>query len=286
MVRRSPPTDRVVGVLEVLAAHAGRPLSFSEIMRRVGLTRATCHAVLLSLHDAGYVLRDDNTRTYLLGPAVSALGRVADLSLPFLPPVRHLVRSLVATTGCACALTSVANDWVMVLDHEGALTGPDHLRRGNHVPFVAPYGTIHAAWARPDTRRDWLRGGTDLERLLNQVEARGFSVAPYDEPRRNLRELLALIKEDVLSQELRKLLERTAGPVARDYLDEDMARMQKLPVSSISCPVFDASGHVGFGMHLEVLQTEVDRQTLRSLVLAVKAAAEDATAVLASPARP
>jgi DNA-binding IclR family transcriptional regulator len=272
MARRSPPTDRVVAVLELLAAHPGRALTFSQIMRDTGLTRATCHAVLMSLTEAGYVLRDTK-RAYLLGPAVAALGRSAEASFPHVPAIAHLVRELVANTGHPCALTSVMEQSVIVLDHAGELAGPDHLRRGNHVPFVAPYGTIHAAWSSPSVKHRWLHESDlptrQLRRLLDQVQRRGFSASPFDDARRHLRELLALLKKDLLSQEIRQLVEQASGPVARDYLDDELDAAQTLPISSISAPVFDDLGRVTFAIHLEILESNVARDDIVGYARAV-----------------
>lgn len=288
MSRRSPPTDRVVGVLEVLAAHPGQPLSFTEILREVGLSRATCHAVLVSLNEAGYVIRHGE-RSYVLGPAVAAIGRSAEASFPYVPAIRHLVQDLVAESGHPCALTSVSDDWVIVLDHAGALAGPDHLRRGNQVPFVAPYGTVHAAWSHPTVRNHWLSGGAipsaQLKRLLSQVQQRGFSVSPFDEARRHLRELLALIKKDVLSQDLRRLVERASGPVSRDYLDGEMDMARSLAVSSVSCPVFDENQRVTFAIHLEILEDKVSRDDLVAYARAIRHTAANATEIVCGSSR-
>ena len=37
MTRSSPPTDRVVGILETLAADPGSPLTMTDLARRLGL---------------------------------------------------------------------------------------------------------------------------------------------------------------------------------------------------------------------------------------------------------
>ena len=56
MTGLSPPTDRVVSVLNLLAReHAG--LSASAIARRVHVTSSTCATLLLALESADYVER-------------------------------------------------------------------------------------------------------------------------------------------------------------------------------------------------------------------------------------
>jgi DNA-binding IclR family transcriptional regulator len=77
MARTSPPTDRVVATVSLLAARPDQPLSLAELTRRLGVNKSTGHAILASLVAAGWVLRDPTRKTYRLGPALVALGRSA-----------------------------------------------------------------------------------------------------------------------------------------------------------------------------------------------------------------
>ncbi|MCV7176075.1 ArsR family transcriptional regulator, partial [Mycolicibacterium sphagni] len=83
--RASPPTARVVAVLEFLA-------------RRVELSKPTCLGILTTLTESGYLVRDvgDNGRdkTYRLGPALIALGHTAQESLRVSPAARDELRRL------------------------------------------------------------------------------------------------------------------------------------------------------------------------------------------------
>ena len=84
MARTSPPTERVVATVSLLAARPDEPLSLAELTRRLGVNKSTGHAILTSLAAAGWVLRDPTRKTYRLGPALVALGRQAAASFPAL----------------------------------------------------------------------------------------------------------------------------------------------------------------------------------------------------------
>ena len=56
--RASPPTARVIAVLEFLARHPHDRFGLSELARRVDLSKPTCLGILTTLTDAGYLVRD------------------------------------------------------------------------------------------------------------------------------------------------------------------------------------------------------------------------------------
>ncbi|QVI19887.1 helix-turn-helix domain-containing protein [Nocardia tengchongensis] len=95
-------------MVSFLAAHPDRSFSLSELARAAEITTATCHAILVSLVEAGWVTRTD--LTYGLGPAMLAIGRAArpgirwpgrpHRSWPVLPPRRD------SPPGCRCSMGS------------------------------------------------------------------------------------------------------------------------------------------------------------------------------------
>ena len=56
--RASPPTDRVVRILDFLAGRPDERFGVSELARRLGLSKPTCLGIVTSLADAGYLVRD------------------------------------------------------------------------------------------------------------------------------------------------------------------------------------------------------------------------------------
>ena len=60
--RTSPPTERVVAVLDFLAQHPHDRFGLSELARQLGLSKPTCLGVVSTLTDSGYLVRDSRTR--------------------------------------------------------------------------------------------------------------------------------------------------------------------------------------------------------------------------------
>src|SRR3954465_15292968 len=66
----SPPTRRVVAVMELLAQAAATPLTLAEICRELRISRSTGHAILATLCACDWILRDPLSGRYALGPGL------------------------------------------------------------------------------------------------------------------------------------------------------------------------------------------------------------------------
>ena len=55
---------------------------WSLLARHADVSQATCHAILATLVDAGYVVRDPSSKSYSLGPAFLGLGDAAARAFP------------------------------------------------------------------------------------------------------------------------------------------------------------------------------------------------------------
>ena len=56
--RASPPTGRVVRVLEFMSRNPQQRFGVSELARRVELSKPTCLGIVSTLTGAGYLIRD------------------------------------------------------------------------------------------------------------------------------------------------------------------------------------------------------------------------------------
>ncbi|GAB6054352.1 IclR family transcriptional regulator [Magnetospira thiophila] len=91
--RRIQSVDRALSLLELLAnAHGGARLN--QISQDLGLNVSTCHHLLSTLMDRGYVAQSGRDRAYFLGNMVSELSgsrlRQFDLSDVAMAPLRDL----------------------------------------------------------------------------------------------------------------------------------------------------------------------------------------------------
>jgi DNA-binding IclR family transcriptional regulator len=260
--RSSPPTERVVAVLDFLAGHPHDRFGVSELARRLGLSKPTCLGIVTTLADSDYLVRDAGDKTYRLGPALISLGHTAQESLRVDPAARAELRRLSAISGTTAALSAVIDDRITVLDLVGPPGADVGVRVGQSYPFAPPVGLMFVLW--DDVAfRDWLakeptiplRTNSDrLNRVIAVCRADGYLVERLTAGGRRLYSLMAGMSSN-LPDELRALLGELVSDIGeRVYLrDENSRGRTRHDISVISAPVFDhhhrqvmvASMHIG-----------------------------------------
>ena len=250
--RASPPTQRVVAVLDFLARHPHDRYGVSELARRVGLSKPTCLGILTTLTEAGYLSRDPDAKTYRLGPSLIALGHIAQESLRAGPPVREQLRRLSSTFGTTAALSAVVDDRITVLELVGPPGADVGVRVGQSYPFAPPVGLMFVLWD-DEALRDWLTREptvplrTDsrrVELVVERCRSAGYLVEKQTPGGRRLYALMAGVPS-TLPAELRALLgelvsdvgERVHLPTTGGDADE------RHDISVISAPVYDHHRH-------------------------------------------
>ncbi len=291
--RASPPTDRVVAVLDFLAGRPGERFGVSELARRLGLSKPTCLGIALSLSDAGYLVRDDTDKTYRLGPSLITLGHRAQESMRISPAAREQLRRLCSRFGGTAALSAVIDDRITVLDLAAPPGARPGVEIGQSYPFAPPVGLMFVLWD-DDAVRDWLARAptiplrTDTERLdrvIADCRADGYLVERLTPGGRRLYSLLAGMSA-TLPDELRALLGELVSDIGeRVYLRDERAGRGRHDISVISAPVYDhyrrqvmvASMHIGKAL----TEREIGERA-RALV----ATADEVTAQLGGTAPP
>lgn len=260
--RASPPTERVVRILDFLAGHPDQRFGVSELARRVRLSKPTCLGIVTTLSDAGYLVRDMSDKTYRLGPSLITLGHRAQESLRVSPAAREELRRLSARFFVTAALSAVVDDRITLLD----LVSPPGVKAGVDVgqsyPFAPPVGLMFVLWD-DEAQRDWLakeptlplRTDTDrLNRVIAKCRADGYLVERLTPGGRRLYSLMAGMSTQ-LPDELRALLGELVSDIGeRVYLrDQNASGRKRHDISVISAPVYDhyqrqvmvASMHIG-----------------------------------------
>jgi DNA-binding IclR family transcriptional regulator len=261
--RASPPTERVVRILDFLAAHPEERFGLSDLARRLGLSKPTCLGIVTSLTAAGYLVRDAYDKTYRLGPSLITLGHKAQESMRVSPAARDELRRLSGRFGVPAALSGVIDDRITLLE----LVAPPGARPGVEVgqsyPFAPPVGLMFVLWD-DEAERDWLakeptlplRTNSDrMNRVIAACRADGYLVERLTPGGRRLYSLMAGVSSN-LPDELRALLGELVSDIGeRVYLrDENNTRGRaRHDISVISAPVFDhyqrqvmvASMHIG-----------------------------------------
>jgi DNA-binding IclR family transcriptional regulator len=258
--RASPPTQRVVRVLDFLAARPEERFGVSELARRLGLSKPTCLGIVTSLTEAGYLVRDPADKTYRLGPSLITLGHKAQESMRVSPAAREELRRLSARFGVTVALSGVVDDRITLLDLVAPAGARPGVEVGQSYPFAPPVGLMFVLWD-DEAERDWLakeptiplRTNTErLNRVIEVCRADGYLVERLTAGGRRLYSLMAGMSSN-LPDELRALLGELVSDIGeRVYLRDD-DRHKRLDISVISAPVFDhyqrqvmvASMHIG-----------------------------------------
>ena len=258
--RVSPPTERVVAILDFLARHPHDRFGLSELARRLDLSKPTCLGILSTLTESTYLIRDAADKTYRLGPRLISLGHTAQESMRVSPTAREELGRLAATYGTTAALSAVIDDRITLLElvgpqsaDAGAAGGRSGLVSvGQSYPFAPPVGLMFVLWD-DDALRTWLAKEptiplrTDsqrLDRVIAECRRQGYLVERLTPGGRRLYALMAGMS-NTLPQELRALLGELISDVGeRVYLASEApagsARSKKRhDISVISAPVFD-----------------------------------------------
>lgn len=90
--------SKALALLDILAGPKPR-LGLTELARLADYDKATTRRLLVELKVSGFVEQDDQTRDYLLGPALLMLGRVREARFPFFRIAQPVVRALAEASG-------------------------------------------------------------------------------------------------------------------------------------------------------------------------------------------
>src|SRR6476469_2637918 len=214
--RASPPTDRVVRILDFLAGRPEQRFGLSELARRLELSKPTCLGIVTSLTDAGYLVRDGADKTYRLGPSLITLGHRAQESMRISPAAREELRRLSARFGVTAGLSAVIDDRITLLDLVSPAGAQPGVEVGQSYPFAPPVGLMFVLWD-DEAVRNWLakeptvplhpsRTEPDrLQRVIERCRADGYLVERLTPGGRRLYSMMAGMSSS-LPDELRALL--------------------------------------------------------------------------------
>jgi DNA-binding IclR family transcriptional regulator len=286
--RASPPTGRVVRVLDYMARHPQDRFGLSELARRVDLSKPTCLGIVTTLTGAGYLIRDANDKTYRLGPALIALGHKAQESMRISPAAREELRRLSTQFTTIAALSAVIDDRITLLE----LVAPPGTRAGVEVgqsyPFAPPVGLMFVLWD-DEAVSSWLAKEptiplrTDTERLhrvIAECRADGYLVERLTPGGQRLYALMAGMSAS-LPDELRALLGEIVSDIGeRVYLrSENSGARQRHDISVISAPVYDHHQRQAMVLSLQIGKALTDAE-IATRARGLVAAADSLTAQL------
>lgn len=276
MSRRVPAVERAVAVLDFLAAHPDRAYTLSELTRALGLNKATAHALLATLVDAGYLIRDEDSKRYALGPALVAVGTAAAASYPAVRLARPLMEELSHDLDLEVIASAAIGEEIVILARAGTPRPLGiNVAPGQRLPLAPPLGTVFVAWADDATISRWLdRLGPDASprerrrylEALDAVRERGYSVALAGESQQRLVEALT------------EAGHATGG--AEEYVLLELAGEAAYRINHIGVPVFGPDGRVELGLFLIGFRGQIAAEAVPTYAERLRSVAERVSAAL------
>ncbi len=217
-VNTSATALKALRVLEAIAASPG-PISVSEVAEQVDVDKSTAYRMLITLIDAGYVIRDEISRRYRLSYKVVSLSR----NLLAENEVSRLIRETLSQISAATKETlhfSVldGNEAVLVQRVKGTQLVTVDFQLGDRVPLhCTSIGKVLLAFQ-------------DI-RTCEQIIAAGLPKLASN----------TIIEPGVLREELQRI--RSQGYAIDDREFSDNMRC-------IAVPVFEGGGRVNGGISI------------------------------------
>ncbi len=253
----------------MLARTGNRQLRFSDVVRELGLTQATAHAILKTLCDRGWASRDPVTKVFTLGPALAVVAARTNTARPLAHAARSAAMRVSREVGYAGSVVERFGDSLVVTAFEGEpATQPSGIP-GDRIPYAPPFGVAFAAWDDADERRAWIRRGAGddadrtrrLERILERTRARGYDVDWTTPALAQAVQVVGTLDSDDMPTPVRQILEQLRAEFTTiGFISDDNPGRRKQPVVTIAAPVFDHRRHVALMLAVHPLRPLSARQ--------------------------
>jgi DNA-binding IclR family transcriptional regulator len=250
--RRSPPTQRVVALLDHIAAHPGERFGLSQLSRTLGITKPTCLGIVTTLTEAGWLNCDLQTRTYGVGPALVAAGRLARRTIPGADAAERHLAELARRFGSPCTASAVVGDEIVVLTSVRGDGRGEGVMAGSRYPFAPPVGLMYLLWDTDDAFERWLRirptlpvvlDHALLRRVVAECRERGYLVEGLTEVGARLHTLMAGVAAYDLPDEVRGLVGEMVSTLGeRVYLGAELTARGKHPTHLLAAPTYGRDG--------------------------------------------
>jgi DNA-binding IclR family transcriptional regulator len=259
---------RVLDVVELLAGSNAARLRFSDVVRELGLTQATAHAILATLCERGWVSRDPIDKTYSLGPALAVVATRVETARPTAHAARTAALDLANEFGYATSVVERVGDSLVITSFEDAghrsIGAP-----GERIRYAPPFGLAFAAWDTTEEQRAWIERSAAtnpvltrrLEQVLARTRQRGFDVDCTTPALAQAARVMGTLPSDGLPDHVREITEQLLMEFTTiGFLPDDDAAHDEQPVATIAAPVFDHRGWVPMIVAVHPLQALSSRK--------------------------
>jgi DNA-binding IclR family transcriptional regulator len=221
------------------------------VVRELGLTQATTHAILTTLCDRGWASRDPIDKTFSLGPALAVVAARVETARPLAHKARTAAMQLADEFGYASSVVERSGDSLVITDFEDS-GHQSSGAPGERIRYAPPFGVAFAAWDTEEGQRAWIARAAasnhalalHLSEVLSRTRERGFDVDCTTPALTQAAHVMGTLSGDGLPDRVRELTDQllmeftTIGILVDD-------RTTRQAVATIAAPVFDDRGRVG-----------------------------------------
>lgn len=270
MPRFSPSVQRVVAVLNLFADHPDQAFTLTDIVRTLKLSRATCHGLLMSLADAGYLYRTTD-KSYVLGAALLHVGEMAKEHFSPLKVAQPEMRALADEFDAVCVAAFRERGDVVVRERANSRSHLGYITpRDTRFPLLPQFAAPFFARSNAADIKAWskqLEHGASTQQLELLTESVEFV--------RRHGFMFCVMKDGTDNERIeeRSVMDAPLVPALT------LKPKETYDLAFLSAPVYDASKHVAFALALNGLRgkregAEVERagQRLRDACDRISAA--------------
>lgn len=169
-----PAIDRAIQVLDLFKKGERNEYGVSEISRLLKLNKSTVYNILNTLAHHNFLVQNDMTRRYHLGPALAELGNLVRSQIDLHTIARPYLRRLMEETEATILLGIFNGRTITIVDKEEPLTNVRVAASiGMQLPFCAgSFGQAFLAYLPPET----------VDRLLVDPGLKAFTATSITDP--------------------------------------------------------------------------------------------------------
>ncbi|MFV8048469.1 IclR family transcriptional regulator [Mycobacterium sp. 48b] len=257
----------MLDVIELLAGSGDSRLRFSDVVSAVDLTQATAHAILKTLCDRGWLIRDPVDKTFALGPGLAVVAARTEAARPLAHAARIAAQELSQQLEYAASVVERVSDELVITAFEGAGPRPAGTP-GDRIRYAPPFGVAFAAWDSPAEQLAWIdRAPTTgkaltarLSDVLAQTRERGFDVDWTTPDLTRAAQMVGSLPSDGLPEHVRGITDQLLAEFTTIGLAPAGGAGKSQPVATIAAPVFDAHGRVALILSVHPLRSMTARQ--------------------------
>ncbi|MGH6747165.1 IclR family transcriptional regulator [Novosphingobium sp.] len=241
MSRSSPGVARMAAILNFIADHPRQSFALTDLVRALKLSRATCHALLTGLVDVGYLYRTSD-KTYVLGPALAAIGRTAAEHFSPLQVAQPEMRKLADDFDVVCGAYFLEGDTIHLRERAAS---------ASHVGYPVPLGT------RMPLR--WVQATSFFARNPREADAAQVRInpSPSAEQLEQLHGGMAFVREHGFIALIRRADSSRTAEISTSGLEDppvvpqtELEDERAYPLMAIMAPIYDARDRVSISLVL------------------------------------